>query len=108
MKENAATFEVLVTDCQSRAGLAVARSLARHGVRVLGLCSEPGSPAFYSRVLQHVIPSPSAMKEPEAFIEFTLRMIRQNRIQLAIPITDQALLLFDQYRAGLESLTRVA
>ena len=108
MKENAATFEVLVTDCQSRAGLAVARSLTRHGVRVLGLCSEPGSPAFYSRVLQHVIPSPSAMKEPEAFIEFTLRMIRQHRIQLAIPITDQALLLFDQYRAGLESLTRVA
>ncbi|PYX38241.1 MAG: hypothetical protein DMG81_12355 [Acidobacteria bacterium] len=102
------SFEVLVTDCQVRAGLAVARSLARRGVRVLGLCSEPGSPAFYSRILTTVLRSPSAIHEPEAFVQFTLQTIRKFRIQLAIPITDQAVLLFDQHRAGLESLTRVA
>src|SRR5438477_8413173 len=102
------SFEVLVTDCQVRAGLAVARSLARRGVRVLGLCSEPGSPAFYSRILTNVLRSPSAIHEPEAFVQFTLQTIRKFRIQLAIPITDQAVLLFDQHRAGLESLTRVA
>jgi predicted ATP-grasp superfamily ATP-dependent carboligase len=108
MRENAGCFDVLVTDCQTRAGLAVARSLARRGVRVLGLCSEGGSPAFYSKILRNVIASPSAMHEPEAFVEFTLQTIRKFRIKLAIPITDQALILFDQYRAGLESLTRVA
>jgi predicted ATP-grasp superfamily ATP-dependent carboligase len=102
------SFEVLVTDCQVRAGLAVARALARRGVRVVGLCSEPGSPAFHSRILTNVLPSPSAIHEPEAFVQFTLQTIRKFRIQLAIPITDQAVLLFDQHRAGLESLTRVA
>ena len=108
MTEDVGAFEVLVTDCQTRAGLAVARSLARHGVRVLGLCSEVGSPAFYSRILQNVLLSPSAMNEPEAFVEFTLQAIRKYGIELAIPITDQTLLLFDQYRTGFESLTRVA
>ena len=42
-----------------RAGLVVARSLARRGVRILGLCSEPGSPAFHSRILRNVIASPA-------------------------------------------------
>ncbi len=102
------SFEVLVTDCQTRAGLAVARSLARRGVSVLGLCSESGSPAFHSSILTHVVASPSASQEPEAFVEFTLQTIRKFGIQLAIPITDQAVLLFDQQRTGLESLTRVA
>jgi predicted ATP-grasp superfamily ATP-dependent carboligase len=109
MSESVGTaFEVLVTDCQTRAGLAVARSLARHGVRVLALCSEAGSPAFHSRILGNVVQSPSAMHEPEAFLEFTLQMIRKYKIALAIPVTDQALLLFDQYRAEIESLARVA
>lgn len=101
-------FDVLVTDGQTRAGLAVARSLARRGVRVLVLCSEAGSPAFHSRILRNVVQSPSAMQAPKAFIEFTLQTLREHTIGLAIPITDQALLLFGQYRAELETLTRVA
>ncbi len=101
-------FEVLVTDGHSRAGLAVARSLARRGVRVLVLASEPGSPVFHSRLLQNVLLSPSAMQDPKGFMEFTLKTLREHKAGLAIPITDQALLAFDQYRAQLESLTRVA
>jgi len=101
-------FEVLVTDGQTRAGLAVARSLARRGVRVLVLASEPGSPIFHSRLLKNVVLSPSAMNDSKAFMEFVLKTLREHTIGLAIPITDQALLAFDQYRAQLESLTRVA
>lgn len=101
-------FEVLVTDGQSRAGLAVARALARRGVRVLVLASEPGSPVFHSRILRDVMLSPSAMHDSKAFIEFTLKTLREHQVGLAIPITDQALVAFDQYRAQLETLTRVA
>ena len=101
-------FEVLVTDGHSRAGLAVARALARRGVTVLVLASEPGSPVFHSRLLRNVILSPSAMNNPKGFAEFVLKTLREHRIGLALPITDQALLAFDQYRAQLETLTRVA
>ena len=101
-------FEVLVTDGHSRAGLAVARALARRGVRVLVLASEPGSPVFHSRVLRNVVLSPSAVNNPKGFAEFVLKTLREHRIGLALPITDPALLIFDQYRAQLETLTRVA
>jgi predicted ATP-grasp superfamily ATP-dependent carboligase len=101
-------YEVLVTDGHSRAGLAVARALTRRGVRVLVLASEPGSPVFHSRLLRNVLLSPSAMHDPKAFMEFTLKTLQEHSIGLAIPTTDQALLAFDQYRAQLETLTRVA
>ena len=100
--------EVLVTDGQTRAGLAVARSLAKRGVRLLVLASEPGCPAFHSQLLKNVVLSPSAGRDPRAFMEFTLEKIRQHGVQLAIPITDQALLLFEQCRDRLESVTKVA
>jgi predicted ATP-grasp superfamily ATP-dependent carboligase len=102
------TFEVLVTDGHTRAGFAVARSLARRGVRLLVLVAEPGCPAVHSSLLKDVALAPSPAKEPNAFIEFTLETIAKHKIELAMPITDQALLLFDQHRERLERLTKVA
>src|SRR5689334_11488904 len=101
-------IDVLVTDGNTRAALAVVRSLARRGIRFLVLGPDAESPAFYSRSVGNVLVSPSPAKQPEAFIEFVLEVIRKYEIKLAIPVTDQALVLFDQHRAQLEKHTRLA
>jgi len=100
--------QVLVTDGHTRAGLAVARSLALRGIVPLVLGSDPYGLAFHSRWVKHMLLAPSPMSQPEAFINFTLDVIRKHRIRLAIPVSDQALLLFDRDRQRLESHTRLA
>lgn len=101
-------FEVLVTDGHTRAGLAVARSLARRGVPLLVLGADRHSLAFHSRFVKNTLLAPSAIQEPEAFIRFTLEVIRKHKIPLVIPVTDQAVLLLDRHRAQLESYTTLA
>jgi predicted ATP-grasp superfamily ATP-dependent carboligase len=101
-------IEVLVTDGHTRAGLAVARSLARRGVSFLLLGADRYSPAFYSRYVKHALLAPPPSSEPGAFVQFALDAIRKYEIQLAIPITDHALLLFDQHREHFEKHTRLA
>jgi predicted ATP-grasp superfamily ATP-dependent carboligase len=101
-------IEVLVTDGHTRAGLAVVRSLARHGVSLLVLGAERFSPAFYSRKVKHAAQAPSPASAPQAFVEFALSAIREHKIQLAIPVTDHAALLFDRYRQSFEHHARLA
>jgi predicted ATP-grasp superfamily ATP-dependent carboligase len=101
-------IEVLLTDGDTRAGLAVTRSLARHGVSFLLLGSERCSPAFYSRYVKHILLAPSPVTEPEAFVQFALDVIRKYQIELAIPVTDHAVLLFDVHRECFEKHTRLA
>ena len=99
---------VLVTDGHTRAGLAVARSLALRGIMPLVLGSDPHGLVFHSRWLKHAFLAPSPLDRPEAFISFTQELIRKNRIRLAIPVTDQAVLIFDRHRDQLENFTRLA
>lgn len=106
--EFAEPVEVLVTDGHTRAGLAVTRSLVRHGVSLLVLGADRFSPAFYSRRVKHALQAPPATSEPEAFTEFALNAIRRHHIRLAIPVTDHAVLLFDQHRQFFEQHTRLA
>ena len=101
-------FDALVTDGHTRAGLAVARSLARQNVSVLVLGNDASSPAFHSRYVKHALPAPSAMQQPQAFMEFVLEVVERHKIRLAIPVTDQALVLFDQHRKSLGALCKIA
>jgi predicted ATP-grasp superfamily ATP-dependent carboligase len=102
------TVDVLLTDGFTRACLAVARSLSRRGVSFLVLCPTPGSMACYSRYVKNALPCPDPVSDPHAFIMTVLETIREYRIRLAIPITDHALLAFEQYRDELERHTTLA
>ena len=101
-------IEVLLTDGDTRAALAVARSLARHGVSFLVLATDPQSLTLHSRSVTHALLAPSPSLEPEAFLEFALEVIRRYKIQLAIPITDPSVLAFDRHRQSLEEHTTLA
>ncbi len=101
-------IDVLVTGGNSRPGLAVARSLARHGVPFLVLCQDPHSLAFSSRSVRNALLSPSPIKEPEAFLQFTLEVIQKYEIQLVMPVAESTVLLFDRHRTQLQTHTKLA
>lgn len=95
------SVEVLLTDGHTRASLAIARSLARHNISFLVLAEDIPALTYYSRYVDHFIISPSPGEEPEAFIEFTSRVLKEYGIQLAVPVTDQAMAAFDRHRESL-------
>ena len=63
-------------------------------------------PASHSRFVKHEVVAPPA--KGEEVVEFLLQIIQQYKIPLAIPASDQALVLFDRWRSSLEGHTRLA
>jgi predicted ATP-grasp superfamily ATP-dependent carboligase len=108
VKSPRGNIAALLTDGHARATLAVARSMARHGISFIVLCPEPRSMAFYSRDVKHAVLSPDPVFQPDAFVRFVLELIRKYEIRLVIPMTDQALVLFERHRNELEQLTKLA
>jgi predicted ATP-grasp superfamily ATP-dependent carboligase len=101
-------IEVLLTDGHTRATLAVARSHARRGISFVVLCPQPRSLAFYSRDVKHAVLSPDPVSQPDAFVRFVFELIRKHEIRLLVPMTDQALVLFERHRNQLEQHTKLA
>ncbi|HXM24213.1 MAG TPA: hypothetical protein VN948_23355 [Terriglobales bacterium] len=101
-------IEVLLTDGHTRATLAVARSQARRGRSFVVLCPQPQSLAFYSRDVKHAVLSPDPVSQPDAFVRFVFELIKKHEIRLVVPMTDQALVLFERHRNELEQHTRLA
>jgi predicted ATP-grasp superfamily ATP-dependent carboligase len=100
--------EVLLTDGHTRATLAVARSQARRGRSFVVLCPQPQSLAFYSRDVKHAVLSPDPASQPDAFVPFVLELIKKHEIRLLVPMSDQALVLFERHRTQLEQHTKLA
>ena len=91
-------IEVLLTDGHTRTSLAVARSLARHGISLAVLCQRPQSLAHYSRDVKYSLPAPEPAFRPGEFVDFVHEVVEKHEIRLVIPITDQALVLFERHR----------
>jgi len=103
-----ADIEVLLTDGNSRPSLAIARSLARHGVRFAVLGEGPDSLTFSSRFVKQAIVSPSPADEPDAFFDFVLAYVRDHAIKLVIPVLENSLIALDRRRDELEHFTCLA
>jgi len=101
-------IEVLLTDGHTRATLAVARSYSRRGISAVVLCPRLRSMAFYSRDVKHAVPSPEPASQPDAFLRLLLELIQKHEIRLAVPMTDQSLVLFERHRDDLEQHTKLA
>ena len=100
--------EVLVTGGNHRAGLAVARSLAEHGVSFLIVGEERHSFSFHSRYVKNALVSPSPIERPEEFFQFILSTVRKHNIQLIIPVGEEPLIIFNQHREEIEKHARLA
>ncbi len=101
-------IEVLLVNGNNRQGLAVARSLAQHGVPFALLSPEARGLSSSSRAVKCHLQAPVPLSQPEAFVDFLLEVIQRHQVGLAIPGSDQALVLFERFRDRLENHTRLA
>ena len=83
---------VLVTDGEQRASLAVVRSLGRAGYAVDVCSSRASSLAGSSRYTRNHAALPSALSEPDAFISRLETLVREWDIDVLLPMTEPALL----------------
>lgn len=93
---------VLVTDGEERAALAVVRSLGRAGHRAVVVSATGRSLAGSSRhaAAEHAAPAPLA--DPGGFGAEVERIVRAERAEVLLPVTEAALLALLPRRRGLE------
>ncbi len=81
-------MKVLVTDGESRAALAITRSLGRAGHHVLVGERRPRSLAGSSRFCAGSIVYPDPSRDEPAFIDHLARVTRERNIDVVMPVTD--------------------
>jgi predicted ATP-grasp superfamily ATP-dependent carboligase len=100
-------MRVLVTDGNSRAALAVTRSLGRSGHEVLVGDRRSRSLARSSRYCAAGVVYPDPFLDPDGFLASIEREVRDRRIDILLPITDVPTLLISQHRAAFEAHCRL-
>jgi len=98
------SVEVLVTDGETRAALAVSPSLARRGIPFAVLVSRPLSLAACSRSVRHALLCPSPQQEPEAFFRAVNALVVRFHTYPLIPVSDVSLALFARHSGDLTAL----
>jgi predicted ATP-grasp superfamily ATP-dependent carboligase len=97
----------LVTDGNTRAALAITRSLGRSGRRVIvGDWKQPCL-ASKSRYCSGSIRYPNPMSDTAGFLRSILETVKRERIELIIPVTEVSTLLIAEHRAVFEGVCRV-
>lgn len=94
-----AEFDVLVTGGESRQGIVTIRSLARRGIRMFVVGESERSPAKYSRYVDHFALVPSALSDPDGFVESVVGIARDRGIPYIYPVTESSLVPLDARRS---------
>ncbi len=102
------TGKVLVLGSDTRAFLAVVRSLGRRGLEVHAAWCSPDSPARRSRYLRAVHELPPFSPEDPTWKEALLRLAERERFELLIPCEDPTLLPLRAHRREFEAVVRLA
>lgn len=93
---------VLVTDGEQRAALAVVRSLGRAGYRCLIASRSGRSLAGASRFAHRDFELPDSLLDPQGFVAAIEPLVRDEQVDLLIPITDSAALALLPARSRME------
>lgn len=88
-------------------GLGIARDLASHGMRLVGLSAHPHIYGNFSRYCE-VLSAPNSQEEPERLLEFLLSHSSEFKGAVIFPTRDADVLFLDQFREKLELFYRVA
>jgi len=96
---------ILVTDAQLRHSLAVIRSLGRKGIPVLAGDCERISTGFFSKYATEKIIYPDPKEKEEDFLEFIFELVQKRKIEMIIPVSDEALLALAKEKQNLEKYT---
>ncbi|MBN1602859.1 MAG: ATP-grasp domain-containing protein [Chitinispirillaceae bacterium] len=79
---------VLVLDGETRAALAVVRSLGRAGLKVIVASEDKRSLAGSSKYCDHTVCNPSPAVDIHCFVETVRKIIIQEQVDVLFPVTD--------------------
>lgn len=96
-------MKVFVTDGENRAALAVARSLGRLGHEVIVGEKHSRSLAAASRYCARAVRYPDPVSASEAFVDSVACIVRENGVDILIPVSDITTLLVTRYRDRFDS-----
>jgi predicted ATP-grasp superfamily ATP-dependent carboligase len=91
-------MNVLITDGDARAALAVTRSLGSKGHNVFVCAESESSLASSSKYCFQGLAYPSPRESPEAFIDYLSDTVDRYNIEVLMPVTDVCLLLISKNR----------
>ena len=99
---------VLVTDASERTALAVIRSLGKRGIKVLAADATRFNAGFLSKYCTHKVIHPSPIEDKEKFVESLLRLVKNIKLDLMIPITDFTMIPILERKEEFEQYVKVA
>ena len=105
MRDIVAGKTVLVLGAESRAALAVVRSLGSAGMKVMAAAPSPSALAKKSKYASVALDSPDPAKEPERYEEWLVENVSRYRPDLLLPVTDLVLALALRREQQLRALT---
>jgi predicted ATP-grasp superfamily ATP-dependent carboligase len=100
--------KVIVTDSSERTALAVIRSLGRRGIEVVAADSISFNMGFLSKYCSRRIIYPLPQKNKSKFIDALLSLVKNEKFDLLIPITDFTMIPILERRDEIEEHVKVA
>lgn len=96
---------VFVLDANQRSALAVTRSLGEQGVPLVTADESPTALAGCSRFSQRYFQYPSPQVQPEQFVASVAALIKEQEIQIVLPMTELTTTLLLSHRNRLPDVT---
>jgi predicted ATP-grasp superfamily ATP-dependent carboligase len=100
-------IDVYVTDGFQRKTLAAVRALGSSGLSVMVGESTPLAPALYSKWARVRVFYPSAVFDPEGFIESLVQVLRRYRPKVLIPMEEETLLCILRCQDRIRNLVKL-
>ncbi len=97
--------KVLVTDCWTRKGLSVVRSLGSENIEVFAVTHKIISPAIYSKYTKKIFIFSSPEKNKKEFQEKILALISKEKFDCLMPLEDESTLALLEIREEIEKHT---
>lgn len=100
-------MNILVTDGETRPALAIVRSLGSKGHHIIVGAKVQPSLAQVSRYCQQRFTYSDPVQDSEGFVETLLRMVRDRRVDVVLPVTEIATALILERKEEIEQYSRV-
>jgi len=101
-----AKMKVFVTDANFKHSLAAIRSLGKKGIYVVGGSSIKYGQSFYSKYCKQKVIYPNAKNE-QAFVDFMLDFVKQNKLDVLLPIGYDANVVLSKYKGKFTSYIKI-
>jgi predicted ATP-grasp superfamily ATP-dependent carboligase len=98
-------LNILITDGQWRKALATVRSLGRKGHYVTVSGDSRLTTSFFSKYCNKRVVLPHPGKEKDIFIHSLLKLIKENKYDILIPLEDETIEVCSEYRNEIEKHT---